>query len=57
MAVLTWLQANLPMILGVIVALDTALAQIPSVEANSTFQLLAGYLAKFAAFFAPPKAP
>lgn len=39
-------------ILGVIVAIDTALAQVPAIQANSTFQLVAGWVAKIAAIFA-----
>lgn len=38
---LIWLQANYGYVLAAVVALDTVLAQIPSLAANSTFQLFA----------------
>lgn len=43
MVIVSWVQAHMALIaevLGVIVALDTALAEIPSVAANSSFQAL-----------------
>jgi len=49
MNLVSWFMANSPVIagiLGAIVALDHVLASIPSVEANSTFQLISGVLIK-----------
>lgn len=46
--VLAWFQSNLVIILGVIVALDHALAAIPAIGANSTFQLISGWLVSIA---------
>lgn len=45
---LAFLTANLATILAVVVALDTALAEIPAIKANSVFQLLSGILLKLA---------
>jgi hypothetical protein len=39
-----WLQANAAVIFGVLFALSEALALIPSVKANSVFQLIFGWL-------------
>lgn len=50
---MAWLSANIAWILGTIVAIDTALAQIPALKSNSTFQLISGWIASFAAFFGP----
>lgn len=43
-----WLQSNWGIILAVIVGIDTALAEIPAIKANSTFQLITSFLMKLA---------
>lgn len=48
-----FILANKAVILGAIVALDTLLAQIPQVKANSTFQLISGLVSKAAGYFGP----
>ena len=45
--VIAWFQVNWGWMAVFIVALDNALAQIPAVEANSTFQLITGFIKKF----------
>lgn len=42
MGFVAWVQAHWALIAGVVIALDTALAEIPQVQANSTFQLVTG---------------
>jgi hypothetical protein len=42
---MAWLMANYGLVLAFVVALDQILAAIPSVKANSTFQLIAGWVA------------
>lgn len=55
---MAWLQANVVWILSFVIALDTALAQIPQLQSNSTFQLISGWIKNLAALFAPkPPAP
>lgn len=44
---IAYIIAHKAAILAVIVALDTALAAIPSVEANSTFQMVTNFIKKF----------
>ncbi len=53
MAIIAWLQANLSSILIAVVALDTALAQVPMIKANSTFQLVSGWISSLASFILP----
>lgn len=39
-----WLQANYGIVLAGLFALDQVLAAIPSIAANSVFQLISGWL-------------
>jgi len=58
-AILAWLQANWSVIMTVLFALDQALAAIPAVESNSTFQLVGKVLVWFKSLFGggtPPAA-
>lgn len=41
------------MILGAIVAIDNLLAQVPTIKANSTFQLIAGWIAQLYSIVSP----
>lgn len=50
---MAWLSANYAWIVTAIVALDTALAQVPAIKANSTFQLISGWISSIAAFLGP----
>lgn len=48
MDLLTWLQTNMVWVLAFIVALDNALAQIPMLDSNSTFQLVSNWIKSIA---------
>jgi hypothetical protein len=63
MNLISWYMANAPVIGGIllaIIALDHALAAIPSIQANSTFQLISNILIKLSGFISggsqPPQA-
>lgn len=58
-AILAWVQANWSIIITVLFALDQALAAIPGVAANSTFQLVGQALGWLKSLFGgtPPAAP
>jgi hypothetical protein len=48
-----WVQANWGLVFGVLFAIDQLLASIPSIKANSVFQVIGGLLSASA----PPKPP
>lgn len=50
---MAWINANLVWILTFIIALDNALAAIPIIQSNSTFQLVSGWLKSLAGMFLP----
>ena len=41
---IAWITANYGLVLAAVVALDQVLAAMPSVKANSTFQLISGWI-------------
>ena len=45
---LAWLQANMPVVLGVLLAISEGLALIPGIKSNSIFQLIYNALKSFA---------
>lgn len=49
---MAWIQANWSLVFGVLFAIDQLLAAIPSIKANSVFQLIGGILSATA-----PKPP
>jgi hypothetical protein len=50
---MAWINENLVWILTAIIALDNALAAVPVIAANSTFQLISGWIKSFAGMFLP----
>ena len=46
MAVFDWLKSNWGMIAAILFLVSELLAQIPSIKANSVFQLIFGFLKK-----------
>jgi hypothetical protein len=50
-----WLMANLPMILAVLLGISESLALIPSIKANSVFQLILSGIQKLVAVMGQPK--
>lgn len=47
MAIVTWVQSNWAIVFGVLFGISESLALIPAVKANSVFQFIFGFLAKF----------
>jgi hypothetical protein len=43
-SIISWIQSNAAVILGLLFALSEALALIPGVDANSVFQLIYNWL-------------
>jgi hypothetical protein len=50
---MVWITENLVWILGLIIALDNALAAIPWVQSNSTAQLILSWVKSIASMFLP----
>ena len=58
--IVAWFTSNsgtIAMVLGVIVAIDNALAQIPVVESNSTFQLVSCWIKSIYSWVKPTPPP
>lgn len=56
-SIISFLQGNWQYIVLVLFALDQALAQIPAVESNSTFQLISNLIKSLAGKSQPPPPP
>lgn len=54
--IIEWMQANLTLVLGVLLGLSEALALLPFFKSNSVFQLIVNFL-KSVKDFLGPKAP
>lgn len=55
MTLMTWLQQNIAMVLAVLLGLSESLALIPSIKANSIFQMIYNFLKSASEIGTPPK--